>query len=46
MAGYLPPGWTEDMYENPLQHEAAWDELTDEARSPTMGNPVLWLTFV
>lgn len=27
---YLPEGWTEDMYENPLQHEAAWDALTDE----------------
>lgn len=27
---YLPPGWTDAMYENPMEHEAAWDALTDE----------------
>ena len=33
MAGYLPPGWTEEMYEKPMEHEAAYDALTDEVRS-------------
>jgi hypothetical protein len=27
---YLPPGWTEEMYEKPKQYEEAWEALTDE----------------